>query len=197
MSVNLESLPTVVFAIVLLCWFLFASIFLFRKKRPSATEQKRDPGSIPGVALQGLSYAIIWTVCRTPFTPITSVKAFEVVLSIVVILVALASVFMVKAAVQTLGKEWSVTARVVKGHKLATEGPYRFVRHPIYSGMLGMLLATGLAFSHWLALPAAIAVFFVGTVIRIRSEERLLREALGSEFESYARNVPAIVPGLY
>ncbi len=63
--------------------------------------------------------------------------------------------------------------------------------------MLGMLLATGLAFTHWLALIAATGIFLVGTVIRIKSEERLLREALGSEFESYARRTPALVPGLY
>jgi protein-S-isoprenylcysteine O-methyltransferase Ste14 len=85
----------------------------------------------------------------------------------------------------------------MEGHKLATEGPYRFVRHPIYSGMLGMLLATGLVISHWLALIAAIVICFIGTVIRIKSEERLLREALGPEFESYARSAPALVPGLY
>lgn len=118
-------------------------------------------------------------------------------LSLAAMLVALVSISIVKAALRTLGKEWSVAARVVEGHKLATEGPYRFVRHPIYSGMLGMLLATGLVIGNWLALIAAIVIYFIGTVIRIRSEERLLREALGQEFESYARSAPALVPGLY
>lgn len=63
--------------------------------------------------------------------------------------------------------------------------------------MLGILLATGLVISHWLALIAAIVVYLIGTVIRIRSEERLLREALGPEFEAYARNAPALIPGVY
>ncbi len=124
-------------------------------------------------------------------------RAAAVSLSLAAILAAVVSISIIKAAVKTLDKEWSVTARVVKGHKLATEGPYRFVRHPIYSGMLGMLLATGLVISHWLASIAAIVIYFIGTVIRIRSEERLLREALGPEFESYARTAPALVPGLY
>jgi len=82
-------------------------------------------------------------------------------------------------------------------HELVTNGPYAYVRHPIYTGMLGMLVATGLAISHWAALPAALVVFFVGTVIRIRSEEKLLRGAFGEQFEKYARSVPAILPGLY
>ena len=63
--------------------------------------------------------------------------------------------------------------------------------------MLGMLIATGIAVSYWPALLVALVVFFLGTAIRIRSEERLLRETFGLEFETYARSVPAIVPGLY
>jgi protein-S-isoprenylcysteine O-methyltransferase Ste14 len=63
--------------------------------------------------------------------------------------------------------------------------------------MLGMLLATGLAVSHWIALAAALVVFAIGTWIRVRSEEKLLRGAFGAEFEEYAREVPAVVPYLF
>ena len=75
-------------------------------------------------------------------------------------------------------------------------GPYRFVRNPIYTAMFGMLLATGLAISHWAALIGAGLVFAIGTRMRIRSEEKLLRESFGPEFEAYARSVPALVPRL-
>lgn len=101
------------------------------------------------------------------------------------------------AAVKTLGKEWSLTARVVEEHKLATRGPYAIVRHPIYTGMIGMLLATGLATSYWQVLVLSLAVLLFGTIIRIRSEERLLRETFGVEFEKYAKRVSAIIPGVY
>jgi protein-S-isoprenylcysteine O-methyltransferase Ste14 len=63
--------------------------------------------------------------------------------------------------------------------------------------MLGMLIATGLAIEHWIALPVAVVVFVVGLVIRVRSEEKLLRAACGGEFEAYARRVPAVIPGFY
>jgi protein-S-isoprenylcysteine O-methyltransferase Ste14 len=46
-------------------------------------------------------------------------------------------------------------------------------------------------------LLGAVGLFVVGTLIRVRVEERLLREAFGSEFEAYARNVPALIPGIY
>ena len=72
----------------------------------------------------------------------------------------------------------------------------RLVRHPIYTGMLGLLLATGVAVSYWPALLIALFVFLTGTVIRIRSEERLLRETFGAEFEAYTQRVPALLPGM-
>ena len=63
--------------------------------------------------------------------------------------------------------------------------------------MFGMLLATGLAMAQWNALAIAIVVFLAGTYIRIRSEERLLRQAFGTEFDEYKRRVPALIPGVY
>jgi protein-S-isoprenylcysteine O-methyltransferase Ste14 len=198
MRITFEFLPTLVFVIVMICWFSFAGIFLLRKKPPSPPDQKRNPGSLIGVALQGMSYGIVWGVRREAFTPLVSVGgAVELVISLLAICAAVGSVWLVTAAVKTLGKEWSLTARLVEGHKLATTGPYAYVRHPIYTGMLGMLLATGLAFSHWAALLPALLLFFVGTIIRVRSEEKLLREAFREQFEEYKRRVPAIVPGLY
>jgi protein-S-isoprenylcysteine O-methyltransferase Ste14 len=144
---------------------------------------------------------LVWGFRRESFTPITSGSEIRnwisVIAGVVAVAAAIGSVWMTTAAVKTLGKEWSITARVVEEHKLATSGPYAHVRHPIYTGMLGMLIATGLAFSHWIALLAALVIFFIGTKIRIRSEEKLLREAFGEQFEDYSRRVPAIVPRLY
>ena len=134
---------------------------------------------------------------RPLFTSFVFSKPLSVIFEVAAAATAIASVVLVLAAVKTLGKEWSITARVVTGHKLATEGPYRLVRHPIYTGMLGMLVATGIAMSYWPALLIALVVFFIGTVIRIRSEERLLSETFGAEFEVYKQRVPALLPGLY
>ena len=101
---------------------------------------------------------------------------------------------MMSAAVRVLGKQWSLQARVLEDHKLVREGPYRFVRHPIYTGMLGMIMAAGLAWSHWIGFLIALTLFSIGTAIRVRSEEKLLREQFGSAYEEYAREVPAFIP---
>lgn len=182
----------------MLCWFAFGGIFLFRKRPPSAPESKRESGSWFGLALQGLAYAIVWAIRRPLFTPPFRIgRPFEIAIAVITIAVAVASIWLVMVAVRTLGKEWSIAARLVEGHRLITAGPYQLVRNPIYTAMFGMLLATGLAISHWAALILAVLVFAIGTRMRIRSEERLLRGAFGPEFESYTQRVPAVVPRFF
>jgi protein-S-isoprenylcysteine O-methyltransferase Ste14 len=97
-------------------------------------------------------------------------------------------------SVRTLGREWSLEARLVEGHRLVTAGPYGMVRHPIYSAMLGKLVATALVLSHWIGLLAGVVLFAIGTAIRIGREEKLLRAQFGAEYEDYARRVPALLP---
>ena len=199
MITRYEFWPTLAFAVVMLSWFAFVVVFalFLRQKAPSAPDRKRERTSIIGIALQGVSYAVVWTLRRPPFTSIVSFrKSVEIAVAVMTMALAIGSVWFCSAAVRTLGKQWSITARVLQGHKLITSGPYNVVRNPIYSGMFGMLVATGLAISHWIGLLIAIVVFAVGTAIRVRSEERLLREAFGEEFDAYARKVPAVVPFL-
>ena len=198
MTINLDFWPTVSFALVMFCWFGFAAVFLIKKRPPSPPSKKRDRGSLIGVLLQGAGYAVVWAWHRRPFSPILSLgETAEIVMVIVTALISLGSVLIVLAAIQALGKEWSVTARLVEGHKLVTVGPYSFVRHPIYTGMFGMLLATGLAISCWMALVLGVLIFAIGTAIRVRSEEKLLREAFGAQFEDYTQRVPAVIPYLF
>lgn len=198
MTLRLEFLPALVFAIVVASWFAFGILFFTRTKPPSAPESKRERASILGIVLQGASYGIVWSVHRPFFSPIMALgKPLEIALAVFTILVAAGSVWFVLLAIITLGKQWSLGARLIEGHKLITEGPYRLVRNPIYTGMFGLLLATGLAVSHWVGLLIAIVVYAVGTVGRVRSEEKLLRGAFGVEFDSYARRVPAVIPFLF
>jgi len=200
MRIVLQPLPTAVFVFVILCWLAFVAAFAFRRQPGGGgakAERKSDPSSRVGIALQGVAYALVWAAHRQWFTPFADVgTAGEVALAALTAALAVGSVWIVVAAARELGREWSLTARVVEGHRLVTGGPYRVVRHPIYTGMLGMLLATALAVGHWLVLPFAVFVYTLGTLIRVRTEERLLRETFGPRFDDYARRVAAFVPGL-
>ena len=197
---HLEFWPTLTFGVVMASWFVFAAVFLIflGKRPPSAPDSKRERTSIIGIALQGAGYAIVWSVPRRAFTPILPLgKSFEIGAAVLTMALAIGSVWFVSAAVRTLGNQWSLAARVLEGHKLITTGPYNVVRNPIYAGMFGMLLATGLAISHWMGLVMGVIVYVIGTAVRIHSEEKLLREMFGEQFEAYARAVPAVVPFLF
>ncbi len=185
---------------VILCWLVFAGIFLLRKRPPQAPEAKRDNLATIGIVLQMCGYFVVWfQPPRRPFLPLVPALSGAVgaAFSVLTVAIAAGSAWLIAAAVRTLGKQWAVAARLVEGHKLITSGPYHYVRNPIYTGMLGMLIATGLAMEHWIALIVATVIFMVGLVIRVRTEEKLLRAAFGQEFEEYAKRVSAVLPGIF
>ena len=185
---------------VILCWLFFVGIFLLRKRPPKAPEARRDGFATLGIVLQTCAYFLVWF--QPPWQPfLPPVAALSgtpgILFSVVTVAIAAASGWLLEAAIHILGKQWALRARLVENHKLITVGPFAYVRNPIYTGMFGMLIATGLAMEHWTALIAAIVFFAVGTVIRVRSEEKLLRSELGKEFDDYAGRVPAVLPGIF
>jgi len=94
-----------------------------------------------------------------------------------------------------LGTMWSSSAVAKASHELHTDGPYRITRHPIYTGLLGMLLGTtlmsGLSFYLFIFL-LSIVIFEV----KLHLEERLMTETFGEEYVQYKRRVPQLIPGL-
>jgi protein-S-isoprenylcysteine O-methyltransferase Ste14 len=190
----------VTFYVLIGCWWAFALTFWLRKQPPSTQDVKRDRSSLIGLLLQAAAYFIIWfyPLQQRQFSAAASGSQVTAwVVAALSIVIAVGSVWLVNAAARRLGKQWALTARVVEGHTLIQDGPYRFVRNPIYTGMFGMLLATGLAAGQWLALLAASVLFLAGTHVRVRSEEQLLCHAFGPEFEAYRRKVAALIPGVY
>lgn len=93
----------------------------------------------------------------------------------------------------TLGGNWSGIVTVKQDHQLITSGPYRFVRHPIYSGLLVALLGTALAIGRFSGF-VAVLVAFAGWRFKWRTEEKFMVEEFGDQYEQYRRSTPAIVP---
>ncbi len=90
---------------------------------------------------------------------------------------------------------WSSSAVAKAGHELRTDGPYRITRHPIYTGILGMLFGTMLMSG----LGLYLFIFILGIVIfevKLHLEERLLTETFGEQYVQYKRRVPQLIPGL-
>jgi len=94
-----------------------------------------------------------------------------------------------------LGRNWSAVAAVKADHELITCGPYRWVRHPIYSGLLLAFVGTALAVGQWRGV-LAVALALVAVAHRIIVEERFMRQEFGTGYDVYAQRVRALVPGL-
>jgi protein-S-isoprenylcysteine O-methyltransferase Ste14 len=85
---------------------------------------------------------------------------------------------------------------VKRGHVLVTGGIFAHLRHPIYTGMAAFLAAMAIAFGHAAHLVAAAPLFALGTWIRVREEERLLKAQFGPAYQAYAARVKRFVPGV-
>jgi protein-S-isoprenylcysteine O-methyltransferase Ste14 len=94
-----------------------------------------------------------------------------------------------------LGRNWSGLVTLKQGHELIRIGPYAWVRHPIYTGLLLALIGTAIAVGKWRAL-LGLALIIVGVVRKIGIEERFLSEQFGDDYKRYRAEVPALVPYL-
>jgi protein-S-isoprenylcysteine O-methyltransferase Ste14 len=93
----------------------------------------------------------------------------------------------------TLGAMWTASPALKQAHELRTSGPYAITRHPIYSGALTMLLGTVLVVGRGRLL--VLLVFgLVSVAFRVRTEERLLVDAFGDEYQRYRERVPQLIP---
>jgi protein-S-isoprenylcysteine O-methyltransferase Ste14 len=96
----------------------------------------------------------------------------------------------------SLGTMWSNVPQVKNDHQLRTHGPYAVTRHPIYTGLLGMLLGATLlsGIGQWIVL---VPVGLILVEVKIRMEEHLMLAAFPDDYPRYRRQVPQLVPGLY
>jgi protein-S-isoprenylcysteine O-methyltransferase Ste14 len=100
-------------------------------------------------------------------------------------------------SVALLGKSFTVDVRVQEGQQVIDHGPYRFVRHPSYTGMLLTFAGIGLALGNWLSIACVLLVPLVGLVGRIRVEERVLLGELGEPYQRYAEGRARLVPHVW
>jgi protein-S-isoprenylcysteine O-methyltransferase Ste14 len=94
-----------------------------------------------------------------------------------------------------LGREWSATVQLKQGHELITRGPYRLVRHPIYSGLLLLFLGHAVMVGDWRGL-LAVAIVFASFWRKLVQEEAWLAERFGEDYREYQARTKALVPAI-
>ena len=156
------------------------------------TGSNRSRLSMLGVAIQVASFFMVGFGDMTIAYAANSPQALEQA-GITLLLIGI-TCGLFAASKRALGRNWSIVARTRAGHELVTWGPFAYVRHPIYSAMFVWMLAMAVAFGHALGLILGVPLYWIGTILRIREEERLLRAQFGPEYEAYAKRVKRFLP---
>jgi len=100
-------------------------------------------------------------------------------------------------SISVLGKYFRTTIELEKGQRVVQKGPYKYVRHPSYSGIILFFIGYGLLSKNWLSLAVAICLPTLALVYRIQIEEIALAKGLGAEYAAYQRKTKKLVPGIW
>ena len=176
------------------CWILFGLIWLL-----AAASTKRSIYRESGARrlrywiLLVLAFLLLTKRHRLPYPfSVRIISATGAVEWLAAILCIAGLAFCVWARA-TLGRNWSGTITLKEGHELIERGPYRFVRHPIYTGLLAMFLATAITFGH-LGGVVAVLLAFTSFWIKLGEEEKLMRHQFPDQYGSYQQRVKRIIP---
>ena len=147
------------------------------------------------------SFGLMFTIIAAfllPYLPIFHFLNFPpvspILSSIGVILCAAGMVVLIWGR-QYLGRNWSQTVAVKKGHELVTSGPYRYVRHPMYAG--GLLACVGSAIvagGAWIFLLVILGSLFLW---RVGAEDKLMAQQFPKDYPDYQKRTKALVPFLW
>jgi protein-S-isoprenylcysteine O-methyltransferase Ste14 len=113
------------------------------------------------------------------------------------IVLLIAGIALRQYSIVVLGKYFTFDVAVQSGHSLIEIGPYRYVRHPSYTGALLTLLGFGLALGNWAGLAAALFCMACAYAYRITVEEAALNAAIGEPYRQYVTRTWRLVPFLF
>lgn len=182
-------LQLVAYGELTVCWIVWSALFVQRYRKSAGQEEiAKAPAAPWGILLDVVGFLCIWVHVR----PAGFEKSmWELIASM---LLGPPSVMLAWRATRHLGKYWRSQAALSANHELVQTGPYAWIRHPIYVSMLGMLLASGAAYSWWPMLVTGLVLFLVGTEIRVHAEDRLLEIYFQDEFIEYRARVRGYIP---
>ena len=96
-----------------------------------------------------------------------------------------------------LGRFFTVNVAIAAGHRLIDTGPYRFVRHPSYTGALMAFLGLALCLANWASLAVMLVPVFLVFLRRMHVEEDALLQAFGNQYRDYMRRTKRLIPAVY
>lgn len=176
---------------IAICWLIFAvywCVSAFQVKRTA--ERKSLPSALAYRLPLIFGIALIW---GTGISHRWKPPSFSHATCALAAIICVCGLMVAIWARLTLAGNWSSSVTFKQGHELIRTGPYRFVRHPIYSGILLMLLGTVIQNGRlygWLGL----VIMSVGFWIKLRQEEQLMLQHFPDQYPAYCKEVKALVP---
>ncbi|MGA8115343.1 MAG: isoprenylcysteine carboxylmethyltransferase family protein [Actinocatenispora sp.] len=183
------------FQVSIFCWFALEVGLLVRDLVRGRARLRHDRGTrlIVTVSL-GVAMVLGWSVSGSLPWLATPVRGAFAAAGVALIWIGLA----VRVwAVLTLGGAFSTYVQVDGDQQVVTRGPYRWVRHPSYTGLLLICLGFGIGAGNWLSLVICAVVPPLGLLPRIAVEEAELLRVLGERYRSYQQTTRRLVPGLW
>jgi protein-S-isoprenylcysteine O-methyltransferase Ste14 len=178
-----------VFIYALGFFFFLALVFRFRSRRP-AVEQR--VGSLPAPPA-----LISWLIPPTILlVQVGQISAEWMLIRVIGAALSLYAVVMMPWATRALGASYAPGPAVMQNHALVSSGPFRLVRHPIYSAVAALWLGAALGTLDWLLL-ALWPVIMAGLTKQSRTEEEMLRAKFGDTYDAFARPKWRLVPKLW
>lgn len=181
-------------------WIIYAIVFVAAIWQP--TYKPIDP-DIPAHD-RGTSTQIVWSVYTAMIVSVVEAVYFRFPESwawgphtTVGLILALVGLGLRTWAFRTLGRHFTWHITVFDDHKVVTDGPYRLVRHPGYTGAWILYSAIPLMLGAWIGVVIAIVLQFFAYQRRIKYEEAAMSSELGSAYADYARTVKRLVPFIY
>jgi len=178
-------MPAYTYIALVLGWLVWGAPFVRRPNKEKTTQVDRRARW--GILLVGVGVALLW---QGRFW-VNALPTWRLALSLVFFALASILSWTARAA---LGRQWRLDAGLITEHQLITSGPYRIVRHPIYTSMLCLMLGMGFIIAPPLLFAAGMLLALLGTEIRVRIEDGLLAARFGEQFNEYRREVRAYIP---
>ena len=175
-------------------WAIWAAVWLLMAFFSKSTKRRETPRQrlehlIPVLA----GFLLIFREGRTPGWLGAAIFPDHPVLMLACVVVTILGLLFSVWARLALGSNWSGTVTIKAGHQLIRSGPYRFVRHPIYTGMLAALLATAVTERLVIGL-AGFAIVFFALWRKAKREESFLEQEFGPAFEEHRRHTGMFLP---
>jgi len=175
-------------------WAIWVALWLLLAFFRKSTKRQETPGQRLEHLIPVLTgFLLIFRTGRTPGRLGTAIFPDNPVLMLVCVIVTILGLLFSVWARLALGSNWSGTVTIKAGHELIRSGPYRFIRHPIYTGMLAALLASAVTERLVIGLLGFAIVFFA-LWRKAKREESFLAQEFGPAFDEHRKRTGMFLP---